>query len=168
MATASDLKDDLLLPAHQRYTGHLYMAAAAALQRAVKAGLHLLIISGGYGLVHAAEPMGWYERVFSKGDWPAGLLAEAIAEYARGHDLHHARAFLPSSTSYRKVLDHVQWQDAGVMDAQLLTPVVSGGGSMVKTPRSLGEAFSAYVDGSLTPSWRSSLGVPLKRIDLMA
>lgn len=30
MATAANLNDDLPLPAHKRYTGHLYVAAATA------------------------------------------------------------------------------------------------------------------------------------------
>lgn len=162
LASASHLNDDLLLPAYQRYRGHLYGAAAAVLHRAVNDGLHVLIISGGYGLVHAAEPIGWYERVFSKRDWPAGVLADAIAEYARAHDLRRARAFLASSTSYRKLLDDVDWPAAGITDAQLLTPVVTGGGSMVKAPRALGEALSAYLQKGLASSWRSSDGTEVR------
>ncbi|TJW51956.1 MAG: hypothetical protein E5X65_20715 [Mesorhizobium sp.] len=166
VAEASQLDSDLLLPAYRRYTGYLYGAAAAALRRAVQAGLHVLIISGGYGVVHAAEPVGWYERVFSKRDWPDGILADAIAQYAQIHQLHHARAFLASSSSYYKLLNDLDWQSAGIVDAQLITPIVVGGGSMVKTPRALGEGFSAYVDKTLTSNWRSSDGASLRTISL--
>jgi hypothetical protein len=47
-----------LIPAWQRYIGGLYVAADQALAKAVREGLHLLIISGGYGVVSAAEPIG--------------------------------------------------------------------------------------------------------------
>jgi hypothetical protein len=166
LAASSELDDDLFLPAYQRYAGRLYLAAASALEGAVRAGLHVLIISGGYGVVNAAEPIGCYNRVFSKTDWPDGILADAIADYARAHELRHARAFLASSTSYRKLLADVDWNAAGISDALLLVPTIAGGGSMVKAPRSLGEAFSACIGGYLTPAWRSSDSAPLTVLDL--
>lgn len=162
VAETSRLEDDLLMPAYRRYTGHLYVAAGATLARAVQTGLHVVIISGSYGLVNASEPIGRYERVFSKRDWPDGILADAIAEYARIYELRHIRAFVASSSSYFKLLDGLDSSAARFIDTQLITPVVVGGGSMVKTPRALGEAFSAYIDKTLTSDWRSSDGVTLK------
>ena len=52
------LDDRQLMPAWQRYEGMLYSAAGRALQGAIEAGLHVLIISGGYGVIKACEPIG--------------------------------------------------------------------------------------------------------------
>src|SRR5262249_36750380 len=62
-----------LIPAWQRYTGTLYQAGRDAIKKAVEAGIHMIIVSGGYGLVLAAEPIGYYEAVFKNSWWPDNL-----------------------------------------------------------------------------------------------
>jgi hypothetical protein len=56
-------KSSPLVPALDLYTGYLYSIPdlKAALDRAIAAGVHVLIISGGYGLLRAEEPIHWYE-----------------------------------------------------------------------------------------------------------
>jgi cytoplasmic iron level regulating protein YaaA (DUF328/UPF0246 family) len=49
-----------LIPAWQRYTGSLYQASRDAMETARERGVHMIIVSGGYGLVLAAEPIGYY------------------------------------------------------------------------------------------------------------
>jgi hypothetical protein len=47
-----------LLPSWRRYTGTFYQHGRPALGGAVAAA-HVVIISGGYGIVRADEPIGW-------------------------------------------------------------------------------------------------------------
>ena len=62
-----------VLPAWRRYTGTFYQHARPALADAVAAG-HVVIISGGYGIARADEPIGWYDKALQLADWPGGLL----------------------------------------------------------------------------------------------
>ena len=62
-----------LLPAWQRYEGTFYQHARAALADAAATG-NTVILSGGYGVAHATELIGWYDKVLRLSDWPAGLL----------------------------------------------------------------------------------------------
>ncbi|MBK8961047.1 MAG: MarR family transcriptional regulator [Proteobacteria bacterium] len=56
----AELDENHLMPAWQRYAGTFYAAANKALVDAVAIGLHVLILSGGYGLVTAGEAIGNY------------------------------------------------------------------------------------------------------------
>jgi len=94
--------------------------------------------------------------------WPRGLLQRALLSYANRNGLVHIRAFLARSTAYRSVLETGRWQDGGIQDAVLFAPLVRGGGALVKTPRALGEAFCAAIEGSLSSEWISSDGVPIE------
>jgi hypothetical protein len=152
----------LLLPASERYAGTFYKVAGPLLMRAPENGFHIVIISGGYGLVLPNEPSGNYEAVFKPSMWPRGLLQRALLSYAKRHGLVHIRAFVARSTAYRSVLDIGSWQDNGIEDAILFTPVVRGGGALVKTPKALGEAFCAAIDGELSAEWISSDGTPIE------
>ena len=76
VGAGATLDETHLLPAWQRYAGPLYKAANERLASAVVAGVPMLIVSGGYGLVLAEESIGWYNLEFSLGDWPPQLLQE--------------------------------------------------------------------------------------------
>jgi hypothetical protein len=77
LARAAGVDESEVLPAWRRYTGTLYQTAHDALKVAVAHKQGLLIVSGGYGLVLAQDPIGWYDRRFSLRDWPRGLLSHA-------------------------------------------------------------------------------------------
>lgn len=78
LATAH-AEDARVLPAWRRYTGTFYQHARPALAEAVSTG-HVLIISGGYGVVRADEPIAWYDKALHLTDWPAGLLESFSSE----------------------------------------------------------------------------------------
>ena len=42
-----------------------------------------MIISGGYGIARADEPIGWYDKILQLADWPAGLLESALISEVR-------------------------------------------------------------------------------------
>lgn len=152
-----------LVSAWRRYDGYLYRAKGVkkTLSQAAEQGLHVLILSGGYGVLLADEPIGLYEAQLNAGCWPENLLEEVIASYARYHRLKYMRAFVSKSGDYRPLVKRVNWSEAGVDDAVLLVPECAGGSAMIKVPRAQGEAMVALVKGELNEGWRSSDGLAL-------
>jgi hypothetical protein len=148
-----------LMPAWQRYQGNLYRSAGSSLAQAISDGANIVILSGGYGVLLAQEPIGYYNRQFTPSDWPPGLLRRCLEAVVRS--LEHARvlAFCARTTNYAKVVREVRWRQLGV-DASLVTPEMGGrGGGMVLVPRASGEAIRAAYAGTLTSQWRSSDGI---------
>ena len=162
LAAKAHLNESTLMPAWRRNSGMLYQAAfpsrdGSSLHPSLK---HLLILSGGYGILRAADAIGTYDLAMREAFWPRGLLQEVIEAYARHHQLHRAVAFASETTDYAKVLRKVDWGSAGVTDAVLLSPPPSTG-AMVKAPRAIGEALRTSMADGLTDSWRSSDGLRL-------
>ena len=129
------------------------------MSEAVRQRLHLLILSGGYGVLLAREPIGLYDAILRTSWWPERVLESVLAGYARRHRLKFMRAFVSQNTAYRKVVERTDWKGAGVDDAVLLMP---DGGSQFSVPITQGEAFAALLSGTtLDQSWRSSVGLSL-------
>ena len=123
MRLPARVDETTLLPAWRRYSGTLYQTAARALADA-EDRLNVLIVSGGYGLVLADEPIGYYDALFRLSSWPRGLLQEILIEYAQSRKLRNVRAITSSTGDYRKLLAHVRWAAAGIDDALLLAPML--------------------------------------------
>lgn len=121
----------------------------------------MIIVSGGYGLVLAAEPIGYYQSVFKTSWWPGGVLEEALIEYLRQHKLRALCAIASASTGYARLPRRANWQLAGLESAVLLTPEETTG-AMVKSPRAQGEALSRLLHGEIDVDWTSSHGLRLK------
>ena len=133
------INEQTLVPAWQRYDGSFYQSARDALARAVEKQLHLLILSGGYGVLLASEPIGSYNAPLNRCWWPEDVLEDVLAGYARHHRLKRLRAFIPAKNgywSYREIVERVDWRKAGVDDNVIFTP---GDG------RQAGEAFAALL-----------------------
>ena len=158
------IDEKTLVPAWQRYNGYLYKAKGARemLCQAAEQGLHVLILSGGYGVLLADEPIGFYEARFKASWWPKNLLEEVIASYTRYHQLKYMRAFVSKSGDYRPLVKRVNWSAAGVDDAVLLVPEYAGGSAQREVPKAQGEAMVALVKGELNEGWRSSDGLALR------
>jgi hypothetical protein len=169
IATEALLDDRFLMPAWQRYAGQLYKSGAPAFQQAIQSGQvrHMLILSGGYGVVKAKEAIGDYKRRLSLGDWPRGLLQSVIAAYAKRHRIHSAKLFASGSTDYAKLLRQVSWRNAGVTSALLYTPERSTG-AMIKAHRALGERIKYVLSEQFHEPWRSSDGLLMDVEDLSA
>jgi hypothetical protein len=156
--SAAKVNETRLMPAWQRYTGSLYQTGGHALENLIRGDCHVLILSGGYGVVLATEFIGYYEAVLNLKWWPNRLLERVIEAYARTNHLRSARAFASRTTAYQRVVRGVSWRTASVSDALLITPdAVSG--AMVKSPSAQGEALEAFVAGTLTATWKSSTGL---------
>ena len=132
-----------VLPAWCRYTGLFYKACGTALAEAVAQGANIVIVSGGYGLVTADEPIGWYDKIFKLSDWPPGCLQRALL-----HHLAHSRprsviAFVSGTTDYAKLIRKTPWAEAGI-PVHLVSRQPAQDGAMSKTPMALAQAFGAY------------------------
>jgi hypothetical protein len=143
--SSSTLEMTRVLPAWRRYTGTFYQHANPALADAVTRG-HVLIISGGYGILRAGELIGWYDRQLNLADWPRGVLESALTGEAHRRDLDTMVAFASATTGYAQLLHRVAWQEAGIT-ARLVTVTGVTSAAMVEVPRRLGQAFSAFWTG---------------------
>lgn len=154
------LDEENPVPAWQRYDGSLYEAARPAIGKLLDAGVHIIILSGFYGAVLAGEPIGFYDTALKPVWWPHRIIERVLVAYAKEHGLSSVRAFASESSTYRKVLQRVDWHGAGIADALMLLPEAQPGG-MRKSPATLGEALAALQAGTLTSGWRSSYGLGL-------
>jgi hypothetical protein len=139
----------------------LYEYCSNELGRAIGAGQHVLIVSGGYGLLLAGEPIGTYERRFALSDWPFGLIEECIIDYARHEGIRSVIAVMSNTTDYAKIIRRVKFRNYG-FEAKLVSPVSVGGGAMVKVPRAQGQAIASLITAGLHPTWRSSDSLDLE------
>lgn len=155
----AQVDDRQLLPAWQRYSGTLYRTASTRIGDAISAGVPILIVSGGYGLVLAEEPIGWYERRFSLGDWPPQVLEDCLVAATKALKIRKVVAFCARSTDYAALIRRTPWSRDGI-EAWLASPEMDGrGGAQVLVPEASGEAITAYLDGHLDDRWTSTRGV---------
>lgn len=131
-----------VLPAWQRYQGAFYRQAGSALAEAATAG-NVVIISGGYGLVRADEPIGWYDKALRLADWPHGALESALIDLARRAGSRTVFAFAAATTGYAQLVRRTPWRDAGLA-AHLVTITGVSAGAMREVPSRLGLAFAAF------------------------
>ena len=127
VAVRASIDERMLLPAKERYIGAFYKAAEHALSYRDNREHHVIILSGGYGLLQADEPIGIYDAVFRPAWWPRGLVQRVLLAYAKRHDLAHVRAFVAASTAYRRVMESVSWHGSDIEDAILVSPIMRGG-----------------------------------------
>jgi hypothetical protein len=146
------------IPAWQRYDGALYEAGRHALATLMASGMHVVIISGGYGAILAEEPIGKYQARLNPSWWPNRLIERVLIAYAQGHGIKSVRAFVSATGPYVSILKRVRWRYVGINDALVLTPQAEPGG-MRRSPATQGEALLALGDGTLSPTWRSSYGL---------
>jgi hypothetical protein len=155
------LDESTLIPAWRRYTGSLYQSAHPALEEAISAGQHMLILSGGYGTALAREPIGYYNRQFNKSDWPIGLLEKVLLHYIQESGLENVVAIVSATTGYRALLDRVDWRESNLDAVFYLMPEATKG-AMKKAPRAQGEALAALLSGKLDRSFISTDGLRME------
>jgi hypothetical protein len=159
LAPAARTDERLLRPAWKRYTGNFYKAADAALAGAVAAGKPLVIVSGGYGLLLATEPVGYYDRQFSVRDWPPSLLEDCLLDLVGTLGMRRVFGFFADTTGYAKLIRNVRWAHRGV-EATLAVPQLDGRrGAQAIVPIASGESLTAHLGGGLQAGWQSSAGV---------
>jgi hypothetical protein len=153
------LDESCLLSAHQRYTGTLYVTARTRIANAVAERIPMLILSGGYGLVRADEPIGRYDRPFSLSDWPTQLLEECLVAVATA--LRHRRvvAFCARTTGYADLIRRTSWSGSGIETSLVSPDLGARGGAQVLVPQASAQALAAFLDGDLHNRWVTPGGV---------
>ena len=160
-APQAKLHESALLPAAERYTGTLYREASDALDVLARAGAGLLIISGGYGVVRPAEPIGWYDQEFQNAMWPNGVVARCLAAYADATGAAAVIALLSATTQSGREFRSARWPDRVEHVLHVCPEPMAG--AMVKAPRAQGEALKVFSrDHALHPGWTSSDGLGMR------
>lgn len=152
VAVKAGVDERSLRPAHQRYTGRLYQAAGRSIERANLSGSPLIILSGGYGVLLVDEPIGIYDRAFTAGDWPGGLLQECLIHLTVRSGRHDVVAFCASNTGYARVVRSTPWTRNGIRSHLVSAELSVPGGAMSKVPMLLGTALSSYLSDGRSPS----------------
>jgi len=133
-----------LMPAWQRYIGTFYESCQPTLASAVAADAKIVIISGGYGVVMASEPIGDYKRVFRLSDWgPGEPVQRALIRRAEATHAEIVVAFVARSTDYAKVVCKTPWHQLG-LPTYLVARRRARDGAQYKVPLTLAKAFTAY------------------------
>ncbi|MFC4908911.1 hypothetical protein [Actinomadura gamaensis] len=158
----ANVDDRQLMPAWRRYNGKFYVAAEEALREAVSQEAPLLILSGGYGLLHPQEPIGDYNKIMRLSDWPSGLLEELLISEARRRSVSSVVAFAATTSDYAKLIRRTPWKQADI-SAFLVTIKDAGKGASGKVPRQLGKAFTCFWQGQPADSYPKDVtAVPLE------
>ena len=114
-------------------------------------GLHCLILSGGFGLVAAGEPILNYNVSMPQSTkyWKK-VLPLVLAAYVKHH--HIKRVFIASSSSYLGALKDPVWRTSAKV--WLCEPHVAPGegGALIKVPRLTGTAIIDLLQQECKPS----------------
>ena len=151
-----------LMPAYLRYSGQLYKHCSADIGAALAVGRRVLIVSGGYGLLLADEPIGMYEKRFTLSDWPGGLLEGCILDYARHEGIQSIIAVMARTSTYATLIRRWKRKGAG-LPVTLVSPDFRGPNvGQKKVLKAQGEAITALINNGLDKDWRSSDGLSLE------
>lgn len=154
--------DDTLMPAYRRYSGALYEEAAQAIGEGLENGHHILIVSGGFGVLRADESIGWYEQSLRLSAWPRGLLEECILDYVQRHHIRSIVALVARTSEYAKLVRRIA-RSQGTVPTRIASPVIGPGeGAQGKVPRAIGEASRLLFADGISGDWRSSNGLALR------
>lgn len=158
---AAKVDESALLPAVERYIGSLYKAAGSAFAVLLDSEADVLIISGGYGVVLAREPIGLYDQKYRESMWPNDLIPRCLAAYACRIRAESVVGLFSTTTEYVSTFRKTSWPRT-VKQAFLISPERTQG-AMVKAPRALGEALEVISrDHTLRPNWTSSDGLSMR------
>jgi len=151
----SIMLDSPLVQALALYTGNQFRVRdfKDRVAEAIRSGIHCLIISGGYGLIRAEEPIHSYETTITdtKKYWK-GVIPEVLADYIERNQI--SRVFIGCSSSYVGILKKGGWSgDAEVFWCIPRLPK-GAGGAMVKVPKLTGERVVELIDSGFKPDKR--------------
>ena len=121
----------------------------------------MIILSGGYGVLHAREHIGDYDKIMRSTDWPSGLLESLLLHEARRRNVSSVVAFAAKSSDYARVVRATPWGQAE-LTAYLVTIKGVGTGASGKVPRRHGQAFAAFWRGQ--PADQDPEGTTVERL----
>src|SRR3954454_7093937 len=104
---------------------------------------------------------GDYDAVFRISNWKSGIVERCLVEYCERYAIANTIAFLAASTDYAKIIRRTPWSTTGASAFLVSADLHGRKGALVRTPRTLGVAIGAYVNGELSADWRASDGSKL-------
>lgn len=104
--------DSPRMSALDRYSGSLY--SVDNFRETVKAAylmknVHILIMSGAYGILLPNERIHYYERPIKAQYWKQNRLPDVIGEYIKKNNISHVYGFFSFSTDYMKIMKSINW-----------------------------------------------------------
>lgn len=112
MSSYIDVTSQLIV-ALDRYNGSLYKADN--FKESVKTtylmkDVHILIMSGAYGILVPSERIHYYERPMNARYWKQNRLPDVIEEYIEKNKITHVYGFFSLTTDYMKIMKSINWQ----------------------------------------------------------
>lgn len=160
-APLAKVDESTLLPAVERYIGYLYQAAGSVFTILLDSGADVLIISGGYGVALAREPIGLYDQKYCESMWPNDLIPRCLSAHAGIVRAESVVGLFSATTEYASTFSKTSWPRT-VKQAFLISPERTPG-AMVKAPRAQGETLKVIGrDHILRPNWTSSDGLRMQ------
>lgn len=164
VAVKSSVDATRLMPAWLRYTGAAYERSRSQIRDALQRDTDMAILSGGYGVVLPSERIGYYDREFTPGDWPKGLLQQCLVDLATSVGKSHVIAFCARTTGYAKLVRSTPWQVHG-LHAYIVSPrLANSGGAMSEVPRALGVLLAGYLQGDGVPATVGEHAVEIEKV----
>lgn len=104
--------DSQLMSALDRYSGSLY--SIDNFKETVRASylmknVHILIMSGAYGILLPNERIHYYKRPINAQYWKQNRLPDVIEEYIEKNNISHVYGFFSFSTDYIKIMKGINW-----------------------------------------------------------
>ena len=115
------LTNNLKLPAYERYDGRFYNNELRNLYRDAvqKKSLHILIISGLYGVIRFDDPIIYYHLEIKKGgNWHSNIIHNEIIDYISNNNILDQDVYYSLSDTYLNALQPITswnnlWINAG-------------------------------------------------------
>ena len=127
----------------------------------IREGATVLILSGGYGIVLATDPIGMYNSKFKTSMWHDRIVERCLTAYAETSGITTVVGVMSASSGYASAFRRTVWPSS-LTQVLLVTPERSTG-AMVKSPRAQGQALVEIASsGGLVEGWRSSDGLPME------
>ena len=146
--------DSESLSALDRYNGKLYKVPNfrdKIREAYLEDDIHILIMSGAYGLVLPSERIHYYKKPINAAYWKKYGLHGVIEEYIEKYKISFVYGFFSQSTDYMKIVRNVDWM--GLKDKSELQEAKTyyvnfqgTGGAQAIVPRITGELIVSFID----------------------
>jgi hypothetical protein len=151
-------KNSPLAAALDRYNGNLYKIdnfRETVKKACLKKDVHILIMSGAYGILLPAERTHYYERSIIARYWKQNRLPEVIEEYIEKNKITHVYGFFSLTTDYMKIMRSIDWQMlknyTDLKEARTYYINFQGtGGAQVIVPQTIGMLIVSFIKSNFS------------------
>lgn len=152
--TPSIKQESTPLSAIDRYNGFLYNNPPdfrnAVREAFYKQNIHILILSGAYGILTPSERIFDYNKQINAKHWNEFGLPEVIHEYIVQNNITHVFGFFSISTDYMKIMNSINWskvkKDSNIKIARTYYVNFKDlGGAQVIVPQTTGSLIYSFI-----------------------